>query len=147
MRCLFFYGSKSLLEGISRSIHSAGYKLLTCVPLPFVFLNHICNQNTLLDNHLHIHLGYDSTTVLLHLGKHIQEIQTLPFGWQVIDEKLSDIFSPLERESLLLGNDISRLKNLPVWSWYQEFLGASLRILFERFGLQWSFSDYTLSSQ
>ncbi len=147
MKCLFFYGNKSILDGISRSIHSAGYKLLTCVPLPFVFLNHICNQNTLLDNHLHIHLGYDSTTVLLHLGKHVQEIQTLPFWWQIIDEKLSDLFSPLERESLLLWNDIEKLKNLPAWSWYQEFLSSSLRILFERFGLQWSFHEYTFSSQ
>lgn len=116
------------------------------MPLPFVFLNHLCNHKTLLENHLHIHLGYDSTTVLLHLGKQVQEIQTLPFGWQVIDEKLAQYFSPLERESLLMKND-PKLQNMPEWSEYQAFLTASLRALFERFGLQWSFHDYTFSSQ
>ena len=147
MRCLFFYGSKSLIDGISRSLAASDFKLIACVPLPFVFLNHLCNQKTLLDNHLHIHLGYDSTTVLLHLGKHIQEIQTLPFGWKILDEKLSQRFSPLERESLLMSNDSSTLKNLPEWAEYQSFFSASLRVLFERFGLQWSFNDYTFSSQ
>lgn len=105
MRCLFFYGSKSLLDGIARSIRVSGHTLLACVPLPCVFLNHLCNKDTFLENHLHIHLGYDSTTVILHLGKHVQEIQTLPFGWQSIDEKMMKYFSPLERESLLTGND------------------------------------------
>lgn len=132
MRCLFFYGSKSLIDGISRSLLASDFKLIACVPLPFVFLNHLCNQKTLLENHLHIHLGYDSTTVLLHLGKQIQEIQTLPFGWQVIDQKLTEYFSPLERESLLMKNDAS-LKAMPEWSEYQLFLTASLRSLFERF--------------
>lgn len=107
MRCLFFYGSKSLLDGIARSIRGAGHTLLTCVPLPCVFLNHLCNKETFLDNHLHIHLGYDSTTVILHLGKHVQEIQTLPFGWEFIEKKMMKYFSPLERESLLMGNDHS----------------------------------------
>lgn len=102
MRCLFFYGSKVLVDGIARSIRASGHSLLTCVPLPCVFLNHLCNKDTFLENHLHIHLGYDSTTVTLHLGKHVQEIQTLPFGWQFIEEKLSPYFSPLEKESLLM---------------------------------------------
>ncbi len=117
------------------------------MPLPCVFLNHLCNQQTLLDNHLHIHLGYDSTTVLLHLGKHVQEIQTLPFGWKVIDDKLSAFLSPLERESVLIKNDITVLENIPEWHEYQKFLTASLRVLFERFGLQWSFGHYSFSSQ
>lgn len=115
MRCLFFYGGKTLLDGISRSIRSSGHTLLTCVPLPCVFLNHLCNRETFLENHLHIHLGYDSTTVILHLGKHVQEIQTIPFGWQFIDEKIESYFSPLERESLLMGNDFSQLKNMDEW--------------------------------
>lgn len=147
MRSLFFYGSKSLLDGISRCLWSAHFKLIACVPLPCVFLNHLCNQQTLLDNHLHIHLGYDSTTVLLHLGKHVQEIQTLPFGWKVIDDKLSAFLSPLERESVLIKNDITVLENIPEWHEYQKFLTASLRVLFERFGLQWSFGHYSFSSQ
>lgn len=79
LRCLFFYGNRGLVDGISRSISACGFSLLTCVPLSCVFLNHLCNRDSFLDNHLHIHLGYDSTTVILHLGKHIQEIRTLPF--------------------------------------------------------------------
>lgn len=147
MRCLFFYGSKALLDGIARSIRVSGHTLLTCVPLSCVFLNHLCNKETFLENHLHIHLWYDSTTVILHLGKHVQEIQTLPFGWQFIEEKLTPYFSPLERESLLMGQDFSQFENLPEWSEYREFLAANLRVLFERFDLQWSFTDYTVSSQ
>lgn len=147
MRCLFFYGSKILLDGIARSLSASDFRLIACVPLPFVFLNHICNQETLLENHLHIHLGYDSTTVLLHLGKHVQEIQTLPFWWKVIDEKLMNHFSPLERESLLTKSNFSALAEIPEWSEYQAFLSASLRVLFERFNLQWTFNHYTFSSQ
>jgi hypothetical protein len=147
LRCLFFYWSKYLLDGITRSLAASDFRLLTCVPLPFVFLNHLCNQETLLDNHLHIHLGYDSTTVILHLGKHVQEIQSIPFGWKIIDEKLVEHFSPLERESMFMKNDFSRLKWLTVWMEYQKFLAVSLRILFERFGLQWTFNQYTFSWQ
>ncbi len=147
MRCLFFYGSSTLLNGIARSIRATGHTLLACVPLPCVFLNHLCNKNTFLENHLHIHLGYDSTTVILHLGKHVQEIQTLPFGWKTIDEELASYFSPLERESLLMGNDFAPFHWIPEWLYYQEFLASSLRVLFERFDLQWSFTEYSLSSQ
>ncbi|MBP6921125.1 hypothetical protein KBB89_01075 [Candidatus Gracilibacteria bacterium] len=147
MRCLFFYGSQALLDGISRSILSSGHKLLTCVPLPCVFLNHLCNKETFLDNHLHIHLGYDSTTAILHLGKHVQEIQTIPFGWEFIDQKMESYFSPLERESLLMGTDFSRLADIPEWSHYKSFLTANLMVLFERFDLQWSFTEYSVSSQ
>lgn len=147
MRCLFFYGSQMLLDGISRSIRASGHKLLTCVPLPCVFLNHLCNKETFLENHLHIHLGYDSTTVILHLGKHVQEIQTIPFGWNFIDQKIESYFSPLERESLLMTDDFSRLTDIPEWSEYQTFLTANLRVLFERFDLQWSFTDFSVSSQ
>lgn len=147
MRCLFFYGSQVLLDGISRSIRASGHKLLTCVPLPCVFLNHLCNKETFLENHLHIHLGYDSTTVILHLGKHVQEIQTLPFGWQSIDQKIAPYFSPLERESLLMGDDFHQLSDIPEWSQYQAFLTANLRVLFERFDLQWSFTEFSVSSQ
>ena len=147
MRCLFFYGSTSLLDGIARSMRASGYSLLACVPLPCVFLNHLCNKDTFLENHLHIHLGYDSTTVILHLGKHVQEIQTLPFGWQYIDEKLIPYFSPLERESLLMWNNQSAFEKIPEWAQYQDFLVANLRVLFERFDLQWSFTQYSLSSQ
>ena len=147
LRCLFFYGSKSLIDAITRSLAASDFRLIACVPLPFVFLNHLCNQNTLLQNHLHIHLGYDSTTVLLLLGKHVQEIQSIPFVWKNIDEKLVEYFSPLERESILMKNDFSRLKWLPEWIEYQKFMTASLRILFERFGLQWTFNDYTFSGQ
>jgi hypothetical protein len=110
-------------------------------------LNHLCNKNTFLENHLHIHLGYDSLSVILHLGKHVQEIQTLPFGWKIIDEKISSYFSPLERESLLMGSDFSALENIPEWLEYRDFLAANLRILFERFDLQWSFSEFSVSSQ
>lgn len=147
MRCLFFYGSKSLLEGISRSIRSAGHTLLTCVPLPCVFLNHLCNRETFLENHLHLHLWYDSTTVILHLGKHVQEIQTLPFGWQFLEKKIDSHYSPLERESLLMGDNYTELRNNPEWTHYQTFLAASLRVLFERFDFQWSFTQYSASSQ
>jgi hypothetical protein len=124
MRCLFFYGSKSLLDGISRSIRASGHTLLTCVPLPCVFLNHICNKNTFLENHIHIHLGYDSTTVILHLWKHVQEIQTL-----------------------LMGDEYTVFDKIPEWHEYRDFLAANLRVLFERFDLQWSFTEYSLSSQ
>jgi hypothetical protein len=55
MRCLFFYGSNMLLSAMKKSIRDSGYELLTCVPLPFVFLNTICNGKTFLENHLHIH--------------------------------------------------------------------------------------------
>jgi hypothetical protein len=147
MRCLFFYGSASLLDGISKSIRLSWHKLLTCVPLPCVFLNSICNKDTFLENHLHIHLGYDSLTVILHLWKHVQEIQTLPFWWQYVDEKMIPFFSPLERESLLMWNDFTLFEKIPEWSQYRDFLAANLRALFERFGLQWSFTEYTLSSQ
>lgn len=136
-----------LLDGIARSISSSGHKLLTCVPLPCVFLNHLCNKNTFLENHLHIHLGYDSLTVILHLGKHVQEIQSLPFGWEFIDDKISSYFSPLERESILMGGDFSQLKNIFEWQEYKNFLAANLRILFERFDLQWSFTEFSVSSQ
>lgn len=87
-----------------------GRTLITCVPLPLVFLNNICNKKTLLDNHLHVHLGYDATTVVLHLGKHVQEIQSLPFGWKLLDDDLQGLFSPLERESFLMGGDISKIQ-------------------------------------
>lgn len=147
MRCLFFYWSRMLLDWITRSIRSSGRKLIAYVPLPCVFLNHLCNKNTFLDNHLHIHLGYDSTTVILHLGKYVQEIQTLPFGWQFIDEQLASYFSPLERESILMGNDFSQLQWIPEWDRYHSFLGANLYALFERFDLQWSFSEFSVSSQ
>lgn len=147
MRCLFFYGSKTLLDGIARSIRASGHTLLTCVPLPCVFLNHLCNKNTFLENHLHIHLGYDSTTVILHLGKHVQEIQTLPFGWQFMDKKMTASYSPLERESLLMSDDFLELEWMPEWQHYQDFLAANLRVLFERFDLQWSFTEFTVSSQ
>lgn len=146
MRCLFFYWSKYIIDGISRSLAASDFHLLACVPLPFVFLNHLCNQDTLLDNHLHIHLWYDSTTVLLHLWKHVQEIQSIPFGWKIIDEKISEHYSPLERESFLMKNDFSRIKDMSEWIEYQKFLTASLRILFERFWLQWTFKNYTYSS-
>ena len=85
--------------------------------------------------------------MILHLGKHVQEIQTLPFGWQFIDEKLSEYFSPLERESLLMGQDFSQFQGISEWSQYEQFLAANLRVLFERFDLQWSFTEYTVSSQ
>jgi len=146
MRCLFFYGEQTLLDGISRSIRSAGYNLLTCVPLPLLFLNHICNQKTFLKNHLHIHLWYDATTVVLHLGKHIQEIQIIPFGWQLLDDALSLHFSPLERESFLMGSEYHIIAQRPEVIQYTSFLSASLRVLFERFWLQWSFTDYSVSS-
>ena len=45
-----------------------------------------------------------------------------------------------------MKND-ENLKKMSEWSEYQSFLTASLRALFERFGLQWSFHDYTFSSQ
>jgi hypothetical protein len=65
----------------------------------------------------------------------------------VIDEKLMNHFSPLERESLLTKNNFSTLAQIPEWSEYQAFLSASLRVLFERFSLQWTFNHYTFSSQ
>lgn len=146
MRCLFFYWEQTLLEGISRSIRSAGYNLLTCVPLPLIFLNNLCNQKTFLENHLHIHLWYDTTTVVLHLWKHVQEIQIIPFWWQLLDEALTPFFSPLERESLLVGEEFHTIENKPEVIHYRDFLSASLRVLFERFWLQWSFTEYSISS-
>ncbi len=146
LRCLFFYGSRQILDSLARSISATWKKLISTIPLPCIFLNHLCNKDTFLENHLHIHLGYQSTHVLLHLGKKIQEIQTMPFWWKVLDEKLGDIFSPLERESHILSNP-SMLYDLPEWKWYQEFLTASLLSLFERFGFQWSFQEYSVSSQ
>ena len=147
IRCLFFYCNASLIDGISRSIHAAGYDLLTCVPLPMIFLNHLCNQKTFLDNHLHIHLWYETTSVILHLGKFVQEVQSIPFGWQVLDSRLAEQFSPLERESLLMGSNIDTLKSLPEFDFYRDFLSASVIALFEKFGLQWSFHEITVSSQ
>lgn len=46
-----------------------------------------------------------------------------------------------------MGNDFTVFQEIPEWLQYQEFLAASLRVLFERFDLQWSFTEYSLSSQ
>ncbi len=145
MRSLFFYGNKHLLSGLSRSIRSAGFRLISCIPLSSVFLNHLCNKDTFLENHLHIHLWYDATTVVLHLWKHVQEICVIPFWWNFIDQKLTPYFSPLERESLLTGSNYEKLEQIQEWQEYRLFLVSSLRVAFESIGLQWSFSEYTIS--
>lgn len=77
--CLFFYGNKFLVDGMKRSIELCGCTFLTCVPLSMVFLNHLCTQKTFQDNHLHLHIGYDTTSALLHIGKKVHEIQSIPF--------------------------------------------------------------------
>lgn len=145
MRCLFFYGNKPLLDGLDRSIRALGYTLLTCIPISCVFLNHICNRGTFLENHLHVHFWYDSTTVILHLGKHVQEIQTLPFWWEIIDSALSPYFSSLEREHVLSRDDTSSLTQFAEYHQYREFIVANLLAMFEKFGLHWSFNEYTVS--
>lgn len=83
--------------------------------------------------------------MVLHLGKHVQEIQTIPFGWKMLDDSLKPHYSPLERESFLMGGNIATILTLSEVVEYEEFLIASLRVLFERFGLQWSFTDYSIS--
>lgn len=70
---------------------------------------------------------------MLHLGKHIQEIQIIPFGWQLLDDALSLHFSPLERESFLMGSEYHIIAQRPEVIQYTSFLSASLRVLFERF--------------
>lgn len=147
MRCLFFFWSHSLLEGLSRSIQLCGCKLISCIPISCVFLNNICNCHTLLWNHLHIHYGYDSIDVILHLGKHVQEIQSLPIWWRYISDQLSQYLSPLEREALLMWFESSQLEKYAEWWNYRDFLTISIRAIFERFDLQWSFSEISLSSQ
>lgn len=62
-------------------------------------------------------------------------------------EKLTPYFSPLERESHLMNDDYAELSELPESMQYQDFLEASLRVLFEKFDLQWSFSDVSVSGQ
>jgi hypothetical protein len=145
--CLFFYGNKFLIDGIRRSIELCGCTLLTCVPLPVVFLNHLCTQKTFQENHLHLHIGYDTTSALLHIGKKVHEIQSIPFGWRVLDEYLTPYLSPLERESILMRDDDAELKKYEEYNQYSQLLEASLQVLFERFGLHWSFSHMSLSSQ
>ena len=57
----------------------------------------------------------------------------IPFGWQLLDDALSPYFSPLERESLLIGEKFHTVEQRPEVIHYREFLSASLRVLFERF--------------
>lgn len=145
--CLFFYTNSDLIDGIRRSIELCGCRLLTCVPLPVVFLNHLCTQKTFQDNHLHIHIWYDTTSALLHIGKKIHEIQSIPFGWKILDEFLAPHLSPLERESLFIKENQAELKKYNEYARYVQLLETSLLILFERFDLQWSFSHISLSGQ
>jgi hypothetical protein len=74
------------------------------------------------------------------------EMQTLPFGWKVLEDIMLKHFSPLECESYLLKEDFSRCREIEEWSFYKDFLAQSFRILFDRFGLHWSFSEYSISS-
>jgi len=145
--CLFFYGNKYLIDGIRRSIELSGCTLLTCVPLSVVFLNHLCTQKTFNENHLHLHIGYDTTSALLHIGKKVHEIQSIPFGWRILDEYLTPYLSPLERESLLMNDDEIALQKYEEYNRYDMMMESSLQVLFERFGLHWSFSHVSLSSQ
>ncbi len=145
--CLFFYTNKFLIDGIQRSIEFSNCKLLTCVPLPVVFLNHLCTQKTFQENHLHLHIWYDTTSALLHIGKKVHEIQSIPFGWKTLDEYLTPYLSPLERESLLARDESSTLETYPEYEQYARLLEASLQVLFERFGLHWSFTHISLSTQ
>jgi hypothetical protein len=46
-----------------------------------------------------------------------------------------------------MWNNFSRIKDMPVWHEYQKFLMSSLRVIFERFELQWTFNHYTFSGQ
>jgi hypothetical protein len=59
---------------------------------------------------------------------------------------LTPFFSPLERESLLVGDEFHTIEQRPEVIHYRDFLAASLRVLFERFWLQWSFAEYSVSS-
>ncbi len=131
--CLFFYGNKFLIDGIRRSIELCGCTLLTCVPLSVVFLNHLCTQKTFQENHLHLHVGYDTTSALLHIGKKVHEIQSIPFGWKTLDEYLTPYLSPLERESLLMKDDDGELQKYSEYAQYSHLLESSLQVLFERF--------------
>jgi len=145
--CLFFYGNKFLIDGIRRSIELAGCTLLTCVPLSVVFLNNLCNQKTFHESHLHIHLGYEATSVMLHIGKQVHEVQSIPFGWKVLDDYLALHLSPLERESLLMKDEYKTLETYKEYQAYTKMFQASLQVLFERFWLQWNFSHVSFSSQ
>jgi len=98
-----------------------------------VFLNHLCTQKTFQENHLHLHIGYDTTSALLHIGKKVHEIQSIPFGWRVLDEYLAPYLSPLERESLLMKDDDAALQKYGEYAQYSHLLEASLQVLFERF--------------
>jgi len=131
--CLFFYGNKFLIDGIRRSIELAGCTLLTCVPLSVVFLNNLCNQKTFHESHLHIHLGYEATSVMLHIGKQVHEVQSIPFGWKVLDDYLALHLSPLERESLLMKDEYKTLETYKEYQAYTKMFQASLQVLFERF--------------
>lgn len=146
LRCLFFYSNRFLIDQIKNTLHRSWYKLLTCAPLPIVFLNHICNQLTFHENHLHIHFGYDTTSVILHLGKKIQEIQSVPIGWKQLYDALAEKLSPLERENLLT-QDSEKLFEYDEYSEYQKLSSDILQVIFERFHLQWTFSHVSVSTQ
>lgn len=57
----------------------------------------------------------------------------MPFGWQLLDDALALHFSPLERESFLMGSEYHIIAQRPEVIQYTSFLSASLRVLFERF--------------
>lgn len=84
---------------------------------------------------------------MLHIGKQVHEVQSIPFGWKVLDEYLALHLSPLERESLLMKDDYKTLETYEEYGVYIRMLQASLQVLFERFGLQWNFSRVSFSSQ
>jgi hypothetical protein len=146
LRCLFLYGSHTFQQGLKKALYGAGFELLTIIPMPCVFLNTLSNSHTFFENHLHIHLGYDTTSVVLHLGKRITEVQMIPLGWRELDTFLESEFSPLERESLLLTDRVQAIQGTQIYARYKKIVSKTLLILFERFGLQWSFSDVSLSS-